>query len=112
MKLEFKEFQKMVFEEYKLNGYAERWTRDYFLNNPLEFDLLIDLAEVGLINTEVSELLEDIRNNDREKWGDECADIVIRVMNFCNRKGINLEPHIIGKHGKNLNREFLHGRTI
>jgi len=110
--MNLEELQKMVFEEYELNGYADRWTMDYFIKNPLEFDLLIDLAEVGLINTEVSELLEDIRSNDREKWGDECADIVIRVMNFCSRKGINLESHIIGKHGKNLTRGELHGRTI
>jgi len=110
--MSMKEIQELIFEEYILNGYAERWTREYFEAHPKEFNLLIDLAEVGLVNTEVSELLEDIRNNDREKWGDECADIVIRVMNFCNRKGINLESHIIGKHGKNLKRGFLHGRTI
>ena len=110
--MNLEEIQKLVFLEYIKNGYSERWTKEYFIANPIEFDLLIDLAEVGLINTEVSELLEDIRNNDIEKYGLECADIVIRVMNWCNRKGIDLETYLIKKHGKNLTRGKLHGRKI
>ena len=110
--MEVFELQQLVFEEYKKNGYADRWTQEYFKAHPTEFDLLIDLAEVGLINTEVSELLEDIRNNAPEKYGPEAADIVIRVMNWCNRKNIDLGWHIIEKHKKNLKREKLHGRSI
>ena len=106
------ELQELVFQEYIKNGYAERWTKEYFEAHPLEFDLLIDLAEVGLINTEVSELLEDIRQNKKEKYGEECSDIIIRVLNFCNRKGIDLEPHLLKKHAKNQEREYLHGKTI
>ena len=110
--MEVFDLQQLVFEEYKRNGYAERWTQEYFKAHPIEFELLIDLAEVGLINTEVSELLEDIRTNSLEKYGEECADIVIRVMNFCNRRGIDLETHILKKHEKNQKREYLHGKTI
>lgn len=110
--MELTDLQSIVFEEYKKNGYASRWTKEYFIEHPLEFDLLIDLAEVGLINTEVSELLEDIRSNDRQKWATEAADIVIRVMNWCNRKGIDLNEAICLKHLKNMERGTLHGRTI
>jgi len=106
------ELQKLVFQEYIKNGYSERWTQEYFKSHPIEFELLIDLAEVGLINTEVSELLEDIRTNSIEKYGEECADIVIRVMNWCTRKGIDLGIHILNKHEKNKNREYLHGKAI
>lgn len=110
--MNIQELQKLVFEEYVKNGYSERWTKEYFIDHPTEFDLVIDLAEVGLINTEVSELLEDIRSNEPEKWGVECADIIIRTLNFCNRKGIDLEPYLLEKHKKNLERDKLHGRTI
>jgi NTP pyrophosphatase (non-canonical NTP hydrolase) len=110
--MELEEIQSMVFEEYKKNGYAHRWTKEYFTDHPLEFDLLIDLAEVGLINTEVSELLEDIRSNEKEKWATEAADIVIRVLNWCNRKGIDVDNAIWQKHLKNMERGVLHGRTI
>ena len=106
------DLQKLVFLEYIKNGYSERWTQKYFKDHPIEFELLIDLAEVGLINTEVSELLEDIRNNDIEKYGEESADIVIRIMNWCTRKGIDLGAHILKKHEKNQKREYLHGKTI
>lgn len=109
---DFNELQEMVFREYVKNGYAARWTREYFMAHPVEFDLLIDLAEVGLINTEVSELLEDIRSNDKQKWALEAADIVIRVLNWCSRKGIDVDNAIHVKHLKNMGREHLHGRAV
>lgn len=106
------ELQLLVFEEYKRNGYAERWSVEYLKDHPKELDLIIDIAEVGLINTEVSELLEDIRSDKKENYGAECADIVIRVMNWCNRKKIDLGWHIREKNRKNLTREKLHGRAV
>ena len=110
--MNLKDIQNLVYIEYVKNGYSERWTQEYFKSHPIEFELLIDLAEVGLINTEVSELLEDIRDNNIEKYGEESADIIIRVMNWCKRKGIDLETHIIKKHEKNLTRGELHGKAI
>jgi len=106
------DLQQLVFEEYKRNGYAERWSVEYLKGHPKELDLIIDIAEVGLINTEVSELLEDIRSDKPENYGAECADIVIRVMNWCNRKNIDLGWHIQEKNKKNLTRDKLHGRAV
>ncbi len=106
------ELQKLVFKEYVKNGYAERWSKEYLMEHPDELDLVIDLAEVGLFVTEVAELMEDIRDANREHYGEEGADIVIRLLNYFNRKGIDVEPYILAKHEKNLEREKLHGRKV
>ena len=67
---------------------------------------------MGLFVTEVSELMEEIRDAKMEKYGEEGADIVIRLLNYFNRKGIDIEPYILAKHEKNLKRGKLHGRKV
>lgn len=110
--MNMKELQELVFKEYVKNGYAERWSKEYLIEHPEELDLVIDLAEVGLFITEVAERMEDIRDARIEHYGEEGADIVIRVLNYFNRKGIDIETYILEKHEKNLNRSRLHGRKI
>ena len=111
------ELQKLVYEEYKSNGYLDMWTsknpppKDYS-----EEQRIMDLAEVGLFNTEVSEMLEDVRVCGYplilEKIGEESSDIIIRVLNFASRKGVNVEDYILLKHEKNLKRGERHGKKI
>ena len=110
--MQFSKLQKLVFEEYVKNGYAERWTKEYLIEHPDELDLVIDLAEVGLFVTEISELMEEIRDGRLPLYAPEGADIIIRVLNFFNRKGIDLETAILNKHDINLGRDRLHGRKI
>jgi len=56
--------------------------------------------------------MEEIRDANTSNYGEEGADIVIRLLNYFNRKGIEIEPYILAKHEKNLKREMLHGRKI
>ncbi len=111
-KMSITEIQKLVFKEYVRNGYSERWSKEYLIKHPEELDLVIDLAEVGLFVTEIAELMEDIRDANTVKYGEEGADIVIRVLNYFSRKGIDIEPYILAKHEKNLERGRLHGRRV
>lgn len=102
------EIQKLVFEEYKKNGYL-----DLMNSPPKKFRWLSDLAEVGLFDTETTEAKERIRDGDcGEVLGFELADLVIRVLNFASRKSIDIEKCVIKKHGINCNRGKLHGRKI
>ena len=110
--MEFDKVQELVHEEYIKNGYAERWTKEYLIEHPEELDLVIDLAEVGLFVTEISELMEEIRDGNLPLYAPEGADIIIRVLNFFNRKGVDLETAILTKHNINLRRDKLHGRKI
>jgi len=105
--MELREIQKMVFEEYIQNGYKEKWaSADDFR--------MACIAELGLVVTEVSEAIEEVRNQkiSYEKIMCECADIIIRVLNFVSRLGGDIEPFIIKKHEKNLKRGEAHGRGI
>jgi len=110
-----KEIQELVFEEYTKNGYLEMWTKCY-PHLYSEEQKIADLAEVGLINTEVSEALDAIREYGypmlRDKLGEELSDIIIRALNFASRKGIDIEPYILSKHELNLERGERHGKKI
>ena len=55
------ELQRKLFKEYNDNGYFEMWSRGFKSDVQSQEQRIYDLAEVGLINTEVSELMEDIR---------------------------------------------------
>jgi len=138
------DLQEMVFEEYKKNGYYDMWElielrqllRKHehllgFISGGMlkQLQNISDVGEVGLINTEVSELLEIIRKQEKivneaiandvspipnpiNMMGLECADIVIRVLNFCSRKNINVSDYIVKKHEINLQRKKLHGNLV
>ena len=99
--------QRMVFEEYKKNGYLEEWSNPDILTQAK-----IDIAELGLVVTEISEAMEECRNIDNEKLSYELADIIIRVLNFASRKKIDIESYVKAKHQRNLQRGKLHGRHI
>lgn len=97
--------QKLVYEEYVVNGYEARW------KSCGDGDLA-DIAEIGLIGTEVTEAIEAVRLQ-REFLAEELADIIIRTMNFATRKGIfNLSDVIVQKHQKNMKRGKLHGKRV
>lgn len=70
-----------------------------------------------LIHSEVSEALEVYRNtfelgeleHFRDEFGEELADIVIRVFDLAFHHGIDILQVIERKHRKNINRSFKHG---
>lgn len=109
--MELIELQDLVFQEYKKNGYLKEWTVSENYSN---IQRKVDLAEIGLFNTEVAELQEEIRKKDYIFYdlGIECADIIIRVLNFMSRKHLDAEMFIKAKHEKNLKRGKLHGKQI
>jgi len=53
---------------------------------------------------------EAVRNENWENFGEEMADIFIRLVNCCEVMDIDLQDEVHKTHQKNLKREFLHGR--
>ena len=94
--------------------------------------------DMALIHSEVSEALEDIRKgkpldkmwfedkktgaiiDDREAHPDfkpcgvpsEMADVIIRVLHFCGKHGIDIEKAVALKMSFNETRPFKHGKTL
>lgn len=112
------EIQELLYEEHIKNGYKEMWSAPLMPIYGYEdfcyrAQNIFDLAEVGLINTEISEALECIRKDCyNEKLYLEMADIIIRAINFCSRKGIKISSYIENKNTINLNRGELHGKKV
>ena len=108
--MEFKEVQKLVYIEYVKNKYEENWNlaRMRLNDNPG----FIDLAELGLVVTEIAEAMEDIRKGRMDHVGEELADTIIRVLNLSSRLEIDIENEILSKHEKNMKREALHNKRI
>lgn len=106
------QIQSEVFKEYIINGYLDEWT---WVKND-EIQKKFDIAELGLIMTEISEAIEEIRKGDNTVDNDklfiECADIIIRTLNFMSRKNINAQYFILEKNKVNLKREKLHGKEV
>lgn len=110
--MDFEAIQDLVYEEYVKNGYEERWNHASELLLRASFGRIVDVAEVGLFSTEVSEAQEEIRHDNPKKEEEEIADMIIRAMNYCSRKGYHLQEAILAKHEINMKRDFLHGKKV
>jgi len=106
------EIQALVFKEYEKNGYLEMWFQARMALARIGYAGLEDLAELGLVDSEVTEAMEAIRLSAKKDLGPELADVVIRVLNFASRHKINIEKEILAKHRKNMKRPMLHGKKI
>ena len=62
-----------------------------------------------LVHSEVSEALEEYRVGNFDKFAEELADVVIRVMDMSEYMNIDLQDEILKKMKKNLARPYRHG---
>lgn len=110
--MELKKIQEKMFEEYKKNGYLDFWSipkSGLHINDNIQ--TISDIAELGMINTEVSETIEKVfRRGYKQDIGFECADIIIRTLNFMSRLGLDAEFYIERKNNTNLERGYLHNK--
>ena len=70
------------------------------------------LEKLMLVVTEAAEAAEDVRHDDWGHFGEELADLMIRVMDIGATLGIDLEHEIDRKMAINQERPYLHGLKI
>ena len=63
-----------------------------------------------LIVTELAEAMEAHRQQDKENFDEELADVFIRLFDLCGGMGIDIEAEIMKKCEKNKNRPYKHGK--
>jgi NTP pyrophosphatase (non-canonical NTP hydrolase) len=64
---------------------------------------------LSLLHSEVSEALEALRAGDREGFGDELADVVIRAVGLAHGLGFDLDAGVRAKMDENRARPWRHG---
>ena len=65
--------------------------------------------DVALLHSEVSELLEAYREGDADGMHLEAADVLIRLLDTCERYGIDLDKAYMHKMRVNRARPYRHG---
>lgn len=65
--------------------------------------------DCALLHSEVSEALEAYRKHDDQHIGSELADILIRLLDTCHRRDIDLYGEYVAKMAINRGRPYRHG---
>lgn len=84
-----------------------------YFQEPAPIPLTVGDAMLGklmLVVCELAEAAEEVRAGEYEKFGVECADTVIRLMDICGTGGIDLAALIQAKMEKNWLRPVKHGK--
>jgi NTP pyrophosphatase (non-canonical NTP hydrolase) len=71
----------------------------------------IDAEKLALIHSEVSEALEAHRDGDMDHVAEELADVIIRVLDYAQARGMSMEHAVARKMAANAKRPRLHGRS-
>ncbi len=71
-----------------------------------------DAEIIALIHSELSEALEGLRHDDWPNVAEEMADAVIRIFDFCEGRGIDLERAVLDKMERNRKRPHKHGKQF
>ena len=83
-----------------------------FTDEKLAINVNAVSTRLMLIVGEVAEAQEGLRENDRDNFREELADVCIRVFDLCGGLDINLEFEITKKMAENKLRPYKHGKVF
>lgn len=71
-----------------------------------------DAMRIALMHSELSETLLGMCLGDHSNVAEELADTVIRILDFCGYKGINITQEILNKMETNKERPYKHDKKF
>lgn len=69
-------------------------------------------VKLMLVVSEVTEVMEAIRDNDVHLEAEEVADVVIRILDYAAWRGFDIDQEVQVKMDVNYNRPYKHGRQF
>lgn len=94
------------------HGFWDHATIDPGASEPHVDNPSIWPEKIALIHSEASEMLDALRDGNEDALGEECADLLIRLLDFTDARNIDLDYHVDRKMAKNIDRPRLHGREF
>jgi NTP pyrophosphatase (non-canonical NTP hydrolase) len=86
------------------------WDDDHGDSDPMS--QYVYATKLALISSEVSEAIEDLRANDMTHFGEELADIAIRLFDLSVQLDVDLDMEIKRKMEINKGRPYKHGKCF
>ena len=83
------------------------------LAEAMEADRNVLYADLELIEKDKEDFIDfkwSFENSIKDTFEDELADTIIRILDLCGAKGIDIEKHIELKMKYNATREKMHGK--
>jgi len=99
-----------IIVEAKYNANKHGW-KILWNKNVIDKKVLSIGDALSLCHSELSEALEDYRDDNKEHFKEEIADEFIRLCHLCGDLDIDIEEEIHKKMLKNRNRPLNHGRV-
>ena len=69
-------------------------------------------SKLALIHSEISESLEEVRENNKYKFYEELIDVLIRTLELLHETGADIDLVYALKTKKNRERPHLHGKKV
>jgi NTP pyrophosphatase (non-canonical NTP hydrolase) len=90
------------FWDHRRTGY----NKDEFLNPSIYPEKL------ALIHSEISEMLDALRDGDHAHEEEEATDVLIRLLDYAAERKFDMDKAVMAKMEKNRNRPYKHGRQF
>jgi len=84
----------------------------WFVTWKKNLEAITVLEALALIHSELSEALEEYRDDNKENFGKEIAGCLIRIFHLIGELDIDIEKYLRSEMNRNDTRPYRHGRKI